>query len=285
MRPGFWLLAPLPLDCAPPIEVCDELAMNVQLPPVVITRPRAQAAALAERVAALGRTAVVFPLLEILPLADPAPLRTALQALDSYALVVFVSPNAIHAALAEIEAWPHDVLLAVVGEGSRRALARHGITAANATIVQPSNPIREDSEGLLEALDLTALRGRRALIVRGEHGRELLSDALRAAQVEVTQVAAYRRIAPQLDQAGWAQLQSLLESGADWIITSSEALRFLVQFAAQLEGEAGVVKMQQQRLIVPHFRIAETARSLGFSNLTLTASGDEALLGALQFAP
>lgn len=259
--------------------------MNVSLPPVVITRPRAQAGALAERVAALGRTAVVFPLLEILPLTDPAPLRTALQNLDSYALVVFVSPNAIDAALAEIEAWPPNMLLAVVGEGSRRALARHGITPANATIVQPHNPKREDSESLLEALDLPALRGRRALIIRGEHGRELLSDALRAAQVDVTQVAAYRRTAPQLDQAGWAQLHALLESAADWIITSSEALRFLVQLAAQLEGGVGVAKMQQQRLIVPHFRIAETARGLGFSNLTLTASGDEALLGALQFAP
>jgi uroporphyrinogen-III synthase len=39
--------------------------------------------------------------------------------------------------------------------------------------------------------------------------------------------------------------------------------------------------MQQQHLIVPHARIAETA-NLGFSKLTLTGSGDERLLAALQ---
>jgi uroporphyrinogen-III synthase len=40
--------------------------------------------------------------------------------------------------------------------------------------------------------------------------------------------------------------------------------------------------MQQQHLIVPHARIAETANNLGFSKLTLTGSGDERLLAALQ---
>ncbi len=73
--------------------------MSAPLPPVVITRPRAQAGPLTQRVTELGRTAIVFPLLEIQPLPDPAPLRAALQDLSAYALVVFVSPNAIDAAL------------------------------------------------------------------------------------------------------------------------------------------------------------------------------------------
>ncbi len=259
--------------------------MTISLPPVVITRPRAQAAALAGRIAGRGRSAVVFPLLEILPLGDAAPLRAALRELPSYALVVFVSPNAIDAALAAVDHWPHGMRLAVVGEGSRRALQRHGITPANSIIVQPRNRQREDSESLLEALDLAVLEGKKALIVRGESGRDLLSDALRAAGVQVTQVAAYRRVAPLLDAAGQAQLRQLLESACDWIITSSEALRILVRMVDQAAGADGVAKMQQQRLVVPHSRIAETARSLGFSNLTLTASGDESLLGALQFEP
>jgi uroporphyrinogen-III synthase len=40
--------------------------------------------------------------------------------------------------------------------------------------------------------------------------------------------------------------------------------------------------MQHQHLIVPHARIAETARALGFGRVTLTGSGDERLLAALQ---
>lgn len=257
--------------------------MSGKLPPVVVTRPLAQASALAQRITQMGREAVVFPLLEILPLPDPAPLRAALRQLSSYALVVFVSPNAVDAALAAIDRWPHGMRVAVVGEGSRRSLERHGIRADNTTIVQPRNPERQDSEGLLEALDLVSLRGQRALIVRGENGRELLSDALRAAQLQVTQIAAYRRVAPVLDAARRAQLQYLLDAGAEWIVTSSEALRIALQLADRLAGAVGVAKMQQQRMIVSHFRIAETARSLGFGNLVLTASGDGSLLGALQF--
>jgi uroporphyrinogen-III synthase len=94
---------------------------------VVITRPRAQAQPLAARVEALGRKAELLPLLEIAPLPDPAPLLAALARLHQYALVAFVSPNAIDAAFAHIPQWPAGVTLAVLGEGSRAALAAHGI--------------------------------------------------------------------------------------------------------------------------------------------------------------
>lgn len=248
--------------------------------PVVITRPLAQADALAQAVAALGRTAVIFPLLEIHPLSDTAPLQAALADLGSYALVAFVSPNAIDAGFALCSHWP--VPLAVMGEGSRKALAQHGITSSTHTIISPLDTAQTDSQTLLQALDLSALRGKQVLIIRGESGRELLADELRAAGVLVTQVAAYRRAAPELTPALRSQLSALLDSQNDWIVTSSEALRILAQLAQQVSGNAGVAKMQQQKIIVPHTRIAETAQMLGFRNVTLTGSGDEALLLALQ---
>ena len=71
---------------------------------VVITRPRAQAEGLARAVAAIGRTPVVLPLLEIAPLPDTSALRAALAALEGYALVAFVSPNAVDAAFAVLAA-------------------------------------------------------------------------------------------------------------------------------------------------------------------------------------
>jgi uroporphyrinogen-III synthase len=255
------------------------------LNPVVITRPIEQAQPFAQRVAAMGRSAIIFPLLEVQPLADPAPLRAALADLTGYAMVAFVSPNAIDATFSIVRSWPKDVALAVMGEGSRVALARHGLTSANARIVSPRDPVRTDSETLLDALDLQALQGKRILIVRGETGRELLADALRAAGIDVVQVAAYRRNAPVLDEARRRQLTELLNSEHDWIITSSEALRNLVQMVAQVSGNDGVAKMLQQKIIIPHRRIEETAKGLGFRQLTLTGSGDEQLLAALQFRP
>ncbi len=251
--------------------------------PVVITRPLAQARPLAQKLAAIGRDAVVFPLLEILPLPDQSHLRAVLGDVGSYAMVAFVSPNAIDAAFTHVGQWPAHVALAVVGEGSKAALAQHGLSDVNATIYSPVDPHRTDSQTLLEVLDLDALRGKRVLIVRGESGREFLAEALRDSGIDVEQVAAYRRVAPVLDEAKRGQLLQLITSDADWVITSSEALRILIDMAGESGGDESVAKMQRQRLIVPHVRIAETARSLGFTNVIQTGSGDEPLLAALQF--
>ncbi|HWT71545.1 MAG TPA: uroporphyrinogen-III synthase, partial [Oxalicibacterium sp.] len=242
----------------------------------------AQAAELQRRVVALGRRAILFPLLEIQPLADQEALRQALHTLDTYALIAFVSPNAIDAAFAARPDWPRQVPLAVVGEGSRQALQRHGVRPESTRIFCPVDPDHSDSEGLLQALDLAALRGKPVLIVRGETGRELLADALRNAGAQVSTLAAYRRVPPAFDEQRRRELAGLLRSQNDWLVTSSEALRILLDMVVRLNEAEGVAKMQQQRIIVPHMRIAETARTLGFVNIVQSRSGDDGLIAALQ---
>jgi uroporphyrinogen-III synthase len=74
-----------------------------------------------------------------------------------------------------------------------------------------------------------------------------------------------------------AQLAALLAEPNTWIVTSSEAMRGLVSLAADR-----VAQLQQQHFLVPHARIAETARALGLTDVTLTPSGDEGLFAALQ---
>lgn len=255
------------------------------MPTVVVTRPLAQALPLQQKIAAMGREAVVFPLLAILPLPDTSLLDAALASLERFALVAFVSPNAIDAAFARRPAWPPGVPLAVMGEGSRQALAAHGVTDATHRIHSPRDPLRTDSQTLLATLDLAALAGREVLILRGESGRELLGDSLRQAGAKVSQVPAYRRAAPPADAALQALLVRLLADGSEWVITSSEALQILVTMVEALPVELGMslARLQQQKLIVPHIRIAETAQTLGFCNVLACASGDESILAALQF--
>jgi uroporphyrinogen-III synthase len=289
----------LPLSSAPEPAVSGQ-AGRTTARTVVITRPLAQAGALAARVRALGQEPVLLPLLDIVPLADPAPLiakmaevvqaaqMTQATGQARYAMVAFVSPNAIDAALAACRSlpgwtgWPQGVALAIMGEGSRACLAGHGIDASNATIFAPQDPQRTDSSTLLAALDLAQLAGRTVLLVRGDGGRELLADGLRAAGVKVEQITAYQRAAPPFDSARQTQLLDLLHTESRWIITSSEALRNLLHWVQQLHDPDAVVKMQRQQLLVPHARIAESAQALGFKHITLTGSGDEALLLALQ---
>ena len=115
-----------------------------------------------------------------------------------------------------------------------------------------------------------------------------MADGLRAAGAQVEMVAAYRRQVPAMTAQLAVTLRTLLARRNDWIITSSEALRGLFGLLAELDGGDGgkvgacVAKMQQQHLIVPHARIAETAAALGLTRITLAGSGDAGLLAALQ---
>ncbi len=67
------------------------------------------------------------------------------------------------------------------------------MTDANATIISPLDTARSDSEHLLQRSTWRRCAGKRVLIVRGDGGRELLADGLRAAGAGVEPVAAYRR--------------------------------------------------------------------------------------------
>lgn len=249
---------------------------------VVITRPRAQAEPLAARITAMGLQAHVLPLLEIHPLQDDRLLLASLHSLSEYALVAFVSPNAIQAVFSHSFEWPRGVDVAVIGESSRQALVRVARLPTDLRIFSPKDPARTDSETLLEVLDLPALRGRKVLIMRAETGRELLADRLREAGVVVDQVAVYRRHAPRLDAPFISQLKTLLALECDWLITSSEALRYLHQNVLTLGGQEAWAHLCQQRLIVPHQRIADSAQEIGCEHILLTGSGDDALIAALQ---
>jgi uroporphyrinogen-III synthase len=263
-------------------------------PLVVITRPFAQARDFALKLEAVGRDAVIFPLLDIHALTEPEELAafdSELARLNDFALVAFVSPNAIHATFARIRFelnWPKDVSIGIMGEGSRQALSQHGVTDATATIISPTNLQRTDSETLLDELNLPQLREKQVLIIRGDGGRDFLADALCSKGVLVSQVTAYKRAAPEWNDERRAQLTSLLQQDADWVVTSSEGLRVLQRWVANLDEVGGIADSWQarllaQQLICPHVRIAETAHELGFERVTTTASGDQNLLSALGF--
>ena len=263
-------------------------------PKVIITRPARHALRLQQGLQQSGREVLMFPLFDIVLNAESSQLDACLRNLSDYRLVIFVSPNAIDACFARLAmlpetrnaAWPQGVAVGVMGEGSRLALASYGLHAKNTRIFCPIHPERTDSETLLAVLDLSDLRDKKVLIIRGDSGRDFLSDALRLQGVEVEQLAAYQRLIPEFTPDKQQQLRMLLSQENDWVITNSAVLSTLLDWCCQIDAADStfnaVVKMQQQHLVVPHFRIAEVAKKLGFSHLTLSASGDEKLLLALQ---
>lgn len=238
-----------------------------------------------------GLRTLQFPLLDIAPTPNLDDLRAALADPSRYALVVFVSPNAVQqafAAMPEGFRWPQDVPAAVVGPASAQALAAHGVAAPTYRVIRPdshADDARQDSEALYARLDVATLSGREVLIVRGNGGREWLADRLREAGVAVRTVEAYRRGVPVPDAAAWAALREVLAGRHAWTLTSSEAARNLDSLARASLSAAEVEALYAAPCFAPHARIVEQAQSLGFRDVTLTGAGDDRLLaGVLAWA-
>jgi uroporphyrinogen III methyltransferase/synthase len=248
-----------------------------------------------------GFESIEFPLIDIGPVTDAAPLHAALGELYApaplgFALVVFVSPNAIdHAFAALSSAWPLQIPIGVVGPGSVAALGRQGVTAPSHTIISPvadatvtetpTDP-RYDSEALYAAIEAhfgpDGLKNKRVLIVRGDGGREWLADALSAAGANVEKVAAYRRIVPEPTMRDWERIHALLAGEPHaWLLTSSEGVRNLEELAREHLTLDETLTLKHAPLVSPHPRIAEAARQAGFDRITVSGAGDERIVQAL----
>lgn len=240
---------------------------------IVVTRPAGQAAHLAEALAGLGAHPVLFPVLAIEDLDDTTPLLDAAIRLDQYDWAMFVSPNAVDKALAVILAarrWPESVRVATVGHSSEQALARHGIR----DVVAPQE--RFDSEALLALPEFADVAGKRVVIFRGDGGRDLFGDTLKARGAEVDYVTCYRRGMPAADPAPLLKLWS--EGRLDALtVTSSEGLRNL----CDMVGKLGQGWLKRTPTFVPHARIAAQARALGLHEVIETGPADAGLLAGL----
>lgn len=237
---------------------------------IAVTRPRDQAGALAQAITEAGGQPILFPLLQIGPPADAQPLRDAATHLDRLQLLVFISPTAVHHGMPALLAQgplPGTLKVAAVGQGSAAALRKLGVSA----VLAPTDQF--DSEHLLALTELNDVAGWRIAIFRGENGRELLGDTLKARGAQVEYIPCYRRLKPVRGA------DQLLAERPDMVtVTSSEALGYLWEMA----DEAARAHLITLPLFAPHERIAAAARALGWHEAYATAGGDAGLLAGLK---
>ncbi len=185
---------------------------------VAVTRARAQASGLAQRLGELGARVVQAPVIRVRPLAgpalDPAP----------YDLVCITSPNGVEGLFERLAAGGRDarslagVLVAAIGPGTVAALEQHGVRA---DVV----PERAVAESLVASLARHPVS--RALIARAREARDVLPDALRERGAEVEVLELYETLAEPLAPRA---LRAARE--ADYItFTSSSTVRFFLQAA------------------------------------------------------
>ncbi|HEU4709851.1 MAG TPA: uroporphyrinogen-III synthase, partial [Methylophilaceae bacterium] len=215
---------------------------------------------------------ILFPLIAISPLQDYTAFERQVVKLSHFDWAIFISTNAVQQGmprlLNQLGQVPARLRFAAIGPTTAAELKKFGI---DDTLV-PDN--RFDSESLLALPEMQNIHSQKVMIFRGEGGREVLADTLKSRGAHVEFAECYRRINPQTDielldvQRRMGKLDAI-------VVTSSEAMRHLLQFAGDAEWLASIP------LCVNHERVADQPRQMGLRVAVAGASGDAAMLNCL----
>jgi uroporphyrinogen-III synthase len=236
---------------------------------ILVTRAAHQAEGLSRRIEAAQGRPIRFAALEIAASERAVNARELL--LQSWDLIIFISPNAVNYALKLLSGNLLKGALAAVGEATAAALRDNGYSID----LIPAQ--RYDSEGLLMLEQLQHMTGQRVVIVRGEGGRSLLGDSLRARGAQVGYAEVYRRVVPNTDPG---PLLRQWQSQIDLVtVTSIEVLQNLIS----LLGERGWLLLSHTPLLVISERMRREAEKRGFETVLQSGGADDAsIMTAIQ---
>ena len=203
---------------------------------VVVTRPREQAASLAEALEDLGAEVLLAPTIRIVPrMLDDEVVRVVVNDLPDYRLVIFTSVNGVAACGERLQQTGRPIpevfgatRLAAIGPATAGALLACGLRADFV-------PQEYIAERILDGLGQVA--GQRILLLRAELARPALAERLAASGARVDEIPVYQTLEPAADPAGLAALRG----GVDGItFTSSSTVRNFVSLAGLEIGAAKV---------------------------------------------
>jgi uroporphyrinogen-III synthase len=213
---------------------------------VLVTRPRHQCDTLVGAIKDCGGRPVRFATIEIVAL-DTASVATRLEKLAAPEITIFVSPNAVQHGLQYAEGTQ----IAVVGPATATA-----VTAAGKSVdIRSASGF--DSEHLLSTAELFNVTGRRIRIVRGQDGRELLADTLRARGAQVDYLQVYERIAPLYSLDEVEALVEVWESGQINVVTAMSVASF--NNLIELLPESATALLLRTPLVTPAERVLKEA--------------------------
>ena len=235
----------------------------------VLTRPGGVVDPLRYALEQRGIDSLVQPMIaiEAIPVED-RPLVT----LAPGDICIFISANAAEQGLPNLapQLKGQNSLILAVGSATAKAIAAAGFDV--------SVPARADSEGLLSLEALHQVRDRQVIIVKGEGGRGLLAEALKERGAEVVSYVCYRRVPLELDAGQFC-----------WQLCNRDRLVFQASSGEILErltdvlGQGGQPNLLDSDVVVPSRRVADIARSLGWSKVhEASGAGDEAFVEVLE---
>lgn len=217
---------------------------------LIITRPQGQADDLLDSLNGIingGQTPSQMSLLH-LPLIAIAPLTPCWHPVSPYQGAIFVSANAVNffsnfAALANCRLY-------AVGRHTAEKLKK----IAQRDVIFPE---QMNAEGLAALPDLHHVQGQRWLLVKGQGGRDFLTQSLTARGADVEELDLYQRRLP--DISSQQQIIKANQPGSIWLVSSADALGHLFRILGLASKPRHAVKV-----MVTSQRLNLLARQKGF---------------------
>lgn len=198
---------------------------------ILITRAKRQSKRMVDLVARLGGKAVLFPTIEIRPPDDFRPLDRCIGRISTYDWVLFTSVNGVESFLKRFFELYGDIRemkgprIGSIGPVTAASIMDRGLKV---------DLLAKEfmAEGVLAQLGPKDVKGKRFLIPRAEHARDVLPQGITAMGGEVEVVPVYRTVSPS--QSHIKKVRELLEQGKIHAITftsSSTAAHFAEMLA------------------------------------------------------
>ena len=237
--------------------------VSIQKLPVLVTRPASQAEEICPSLEALGCDVIRQPLLKIEAVAETPAIKSQFMDIDLFDAVIAISRNAAEMGIMYLDQywpqWPLGVDWIAIGPVTAAVMTEHGLEAK-----MPAGQF--DSEGALNMPELQDVEGKKILIWRGVGGRETLASTLRGRGATVVYSELYQRLIPEYTEPEW---QQALAQSPLLLVSSGQGLEAI---AAQQPR----ISERVRGIIAPSRRVAELAESLGFINIQIATSAQDA---------
>lgn len=221
---------------------------------ILITRARAQASALSEKLTALGAFCIEAPVIRIIPPVDHyAALDAAIADINSYHWLIFTSVNGVTHFFRRLTAAGKDTRalgyakVAAIGSATAAALRSFGVQADLVPGEFRAEAVAEEMQPLLPSRA-------RILLARAHEARDVLPERLRAYGAAVDVVSAYETVSECSD--GEKIAERLMNGEVDLVtFTSSSTVKNLVNILGN------ITPLQQTKLACIGPVTADTVRS------------------------
>lgn len=234
---------------------------------ILNTRPVTAGLILHEAIQALGGVSIIFPALAIEP--TPCDWIRQLPDLEHIQQMIFISTNAVnyffkhlkkHHLLAIFKT--KNIQITTIGRSTALALLEWGLKAHH-------YPSIADSEHLLKLDNFQRIQHQNILLIKGEQGRETITNTLRRRGANLLIFDVYRRVLPQINRE---YIDSLWQDDTVDIIllTSEQTLHNLFD----LFGQSALPWLCSKPWLVISQRLADIALSFGINTIIISPYDD-----------